>query len=554
MVTRRTVAPEEVPMRMVAGAPACRDESGFTLVEILVSITILLIGVVGVTTMITVSDRTTVANNSRQGATAVVRRALETSRSLSFRSIKSATIASSIQSASPDLATTTAGTWKVARDGYVYTLDATVCRVDDDSDGYGAHDSADPLFCSDNTTTGTADTQAGDYKRVAVTATWTANGQTKTMKQVTLVPPGGVGDAPAAIDVHPTSPTASAGQPLLISTRPNPSQITFGVTTTNNPGYMSMLIDGTPAQTCPANTTTCTGSNNAWSFTWNIGTPAFDNVSSSPNYNKCVAPTSGAGYVFDGTYQVGAQPLDANGLAGSATSTPVTINRCAPIPPPNFDATGRDKFQTGPIDIEWDDNPEGDLVGYKVFRGTSTTTGVAICPPNASDPPTPDMHACTDPSPPVYNKNSALYYGVYAYDQDTSGATRQGAISYVEVNTAQNAAPKTPANLAATASGGNVTFTWKIPAAPLDPDGGDTIESFRVYRRAAGSSGPWSYTDRLPADVGYDTTTAFCGNSTASGSTCTFTDTNTGGVAHQYMVTSVDSHLRESDYITSGEP
>src|SRR4051795_6208718 len=140
-------------MRAVAGGPARRDESGFTLVEILVSITILLIGVLGVTTMISVSDKTAVVNNARQGGTAVVRRALETSRSLSFRSIKSATIATSIQSASPDLTTTQAGTWKVNRDGYVYTLDATVCRVDDASAGYGVHAGADPLFCADNTTT-----------------------------------------------------------------------------------------------------------------------------------------------------------------------------------------------------------------------------------------------------------------------------------------------------------------------------------------------------------------------------------------------------------------
>src|SRR3954453_8110911 len=193
-------------MRVAAGGPARTDETGFTLVEILVAITILLVGVLGVTTMISVSDRTTAINNARQGATGVVRRALETSRSLSFRSIKSATLATSIQTASPDLATTQAGTWKVARDGYVYTLDATVCRVDDDSDGYGAPDSADPLFCPDNTTTGTADTQPGDYKRVAVTATWTANGQTKTMKQVTLVPPGGVGGGPPAPPTPPPTP------------------------------------------------------------------------------------------------------------------------------------------------------------------------------------------------------------------------------------------------------------------------------------------------------------------------------------------------------------
>ena len=539
-------------MRFGAGAPARRDENGFTLVEILVAITILLVGVLGVTTMISVSDKTAVVNNARQGATAVVRRALETSRALTFRSIKSSTIAASIQAQSPDLATFQGGTWKVSRDGYVYTLDATVCRVDDDSDGYGAHDSADPLFCADNATTGTADTQAGDYKRVAVTATWTANGQTKSMRQVTLVPPGGIGDAPAATDVHPTNPMASPGQPLLISTRPNPTQASFSATTTNNPGYMSWLIDGTPALTCPPPVTNCTGTGNLWTFTWNIGTPTVDSVSGSPNQNKCIAPTSST-YVFDGTYQVGAMPLDSNGLAGSAASTPVTINRCAPIPPPNFNATGRN-VGVDVVDIEWDDNPEGDLVGYKVFRGTSTTNGTPICPPNASDPPTPELHSCIDSAAPTYNKNNSLYYGVYAYDQDTSGAVRQGALAYVEVNTAQNKAPKAPASLSAAASGGNVNVTWANPAAPFDPDSGDTIESYRVYRRPAGAVGPWTYSDRLDPDVAYDSMTAFCNGSVAAGAACSFTDTTTGGTPHQYMVTSVDSHLRESVYITTAGP
>lgn len=540
-------------MRAVAG-PVRRDENGFTLVEILVSMTILLVGVLGVTTMIGVSDRTTVINNARQGATGVVRRALETSRALSFRSLKSATLVADIQTQSPDLATTAPGTWKVARDGYVYTLDATVCRVDDDSDGYGVHDSADPLFCADNTTTGTADAQPGDYKRVTVTASWTANGTTRTMRQVTLVPPGGVGDAPAATDVHPTNPTATTGQPLLVSTRPSPSQIVFSATATNSPGYMSWLIDGSPLVTCPPTVTSCSGSGSAWSFTWSIGAPTIDTTSGSPNQNMCIAPTGSSTYVFDGTYQVGAEPLDSNALAGTAASTTVTINRCAPIPPPNFNATARDKVGIDVIDIEWDDNPEGDLVGYKVYRGTSTTNGVPVCPPNASDPPTPEMHSCIDPAAPTYNKNNALYYGVYAYDQDTTGAVRQGALSYVEVNTAQNKAPKAPTNLNATASGGNVNVTWTNPPSPFDPDTGDTIESYRVYRRPVGASGAWTYLDRLPPDDGYDSMTAFCAGSVAPGAACSFTDTNTGGTPHQYMVTSVDSHLRESVYITSGAP
>lgn len=537
-------------MRPPAEQHLRRSESGFTLVEILVAITILLIGVLAVTTMVNFSNKSTVANNSRQGATATMRRVLETSRALPFRSVKSATLVSLIQAQSPDLATIQAGTWKVTRDNYTYTLDASVCRVDDDSDGFGVHDTADPAFCSDSTTTGTTDDRAGDYKRVTVTASWTAAGQARTAKSVTLLPPGGAGDAPVVTNVQ--ARLGTAGQPYSI-TALTPTTHVFDATATNSPTSMSWMIDGTVNQTCPPNTTTCTGSGANWSFTWNIGAPSIDNVAGSVNQGKCVAPTGTATYTFDGTYQVGALPLDGNGLAGTAASTPVTINRCTPIQPPNFNATGRDKFMPaggaagGWVDIEWDDNPEGDIVGYKVFRGTSATNGVQICPPNATDPPQ-DIYNCIDRNPTAYNKNNALYYGVYAYDQSPTGAVRQGALAYVEVNTAQNSAPKAPTNITATGTNGNITVGWKIPAAPFDPDTGDTVESFRVYRRS-NTGTAWDPAMRIE----YDTMAALCGGSVAAGASCSFNDT-LGGGTHQYLVTSVDSHLRESDIPNSGLP
>jgi hypothetical protein len=152
-------------------------------------------------------------------------------------------------------------------------------------------------------------------------------------------------------------------------------------------------------------------------------------------------------------------------------------------------------------------------------------------------------------NPVSNNKNQPFYYAVYAYDQDTTGAVRQGGVSYRDVNDGDKA-PSRPGSLAASASGGNATVTWTIPS---DPD--DFVESFRVYRRAAGTplSTAWDVPNRLTPD-GYDSATAFCANQTAVGSTCSFTDTNTGGVAHQYMVTAVDSKLRESLYITTTPP
>jgi prepilin-type N-terminal cleavage/methylation domain-containing protein len=537
-----------------ADHPLRRDERGFTLVEILVAISILLVGLIGVTTMAGVSSKVTATSNSRQGGTSLVRRVLETSRALPFRDIRNATLASDIQTQSPDLTTGAAGAWEVRRDGFVYTLDASVCRVDDDSDGYGAHDTVDPAFCPDNTTTGTADDQPGDYKRVTVNATWTVGGSARSVRQVTLVPPGGVGEAPAVTDGNPTSPSATPGQPLLVGTATT-TEVTFSAATVNNPASMSWLIDGTPNQTCPPVTTTCSNSASSSSFTWPLGAPAIDTAPGSPNLNKCVAPTGTSSYVFDGTYQVGALPLDAAGLAGTAASTPVTINRCTPIQAPNVNATGRDDLQSGPIDIEWDHNPEGDIVGYKVYRGTTPTDDVAICPPNPADSPIAELHSCIDSAPPSYSDSSPLYYRVYAYDQSSTGMVRQGALASVEVNLAKNAAPKAPTNLAAAASGGTVTVSWQTPSSPFDPDSGDTIESFRVYRRPSTVAGgtPWTYADRIGPE-GYNSMTSFCAGSTAPGAPCSFADTTTGGVTHQYMVTSVDSHLRESVYITSGAP
>jgi hypothetical protein len=189
-------------------------------------------------------------------------------------------------------------------------------------------------------------------------------------------------------------------------------------------------------------------------------------------------------------------------------------------------------------------------VGYKVFRGTTAANGVQICPAAASAPPDPSMNSCVDASPPAYSASSPLYYGVYAYDQSPTGAVRQGAEAYLEVNTGQNSPPKAPASLSAAAGAGAVTVGWSIPSAPLDPNAGDTIESFRVYRRAAGATGPWTYQDRID----YDSVSAYCGGSSSPGASCSVSDPNPGGVAHQYMVTSVDSHLRESVYITTGAP
>jgi hypothetical protein len=118
-----------------------------------------------------------------------------------------------------------------------------------------------------------------------------------------------------------------------------------------------------------------------------------------------------------------------------------------------------------------------------------------------------------------------------------------------------NAAPKAPTNLTAVVSGADVTVGWKIPSSPSDPDSGDSVESFRVYRRGATvpPATAWTTADRI-GPAGYDSMRVLCSGSTTAGAACGYNDAATDGAQHQYMVTSVDSHLRESVYITSAAP
>jgi prepilin-type N-terminal cleavage/methylation domain-containing protein len=512
-----------------ARVQSCRNhESGFTLVEIMVAITILLIGVLGVVTMVSAANRSSSTTTGRQNATNLMRRVIETGRAVPYRSLTSTGLVATLQGQSPDLADSTPSdpAWTVQRAGFTYTLTARVCLLDDAADGYGVHDASDPGWCADSSQTGTADDQSHDYKRLNVTATWTVKGQTKTMTEAGLVPSTGQGDLPSTTSVTTSTPSITSG-----------NSVAFDVTAINAPTSLLWLVDGQTLGSCPPATSTCSGSGASWAFTWGLGTPVLDTNASSPNNGKCIAGP----YTYDGTHRVSARAYNSSGLTGEAAVAQVSINRCPPLAPSNFNATGRNG-DVGPIDIEWTNNLEDDVIGYRVFRGTTVGTSNQVCPPNPSDPPIKDKKACIDPSPVAYSNSTPMYYTIAAYDRSPAGAERAGAVSYLDVNSG-NHPPKSPINFASTRNpDGSVTLTWALPNGNFDPDAGDTIASFRVYRRAGTVAGSPTYADRYD----YDAIDAYCTGVT-SGSTCQSTDTAASGT-HTYTITSVDQHLRESSF------
>jgi hypothetical protein len=119
---------------------------------------------------------------------------------------------------------------------------------------------------------------------------------------------------------------------------------------------------------------------------------------------------------------------------------------------------------------------------------------------------------------------SVTYYA-RAFDKDNAGTLRQGDASATKLVTATNNPPNPPASLTASfQSSGNAVLSW--PASPGDPDPGDSIDHYNIYRDGK------TYADR------YDRT--------ATGSILTFTDTKTGGTQHTYWITAVDTQKAES--------
>ena len=81
-------------------------------------------------------------------------------------------------------------------------------------------------------------------------------------------------------------------------------------------------------------------------------------------------------------------------------------------------------------------------------------------------------------------------------------------------------------------------LSWSPPVSPVDPDTGDSIEAWRIYRWNSTGSAQFPGS-RLDLVGSLDST----GNPVT-----TYSDPNAdpGGVTQSYCVTSVDTHLNES--------
>lgn len=513
-----------------------RQEGGFTIIEVLAAVVVLAIGIGAVFQLLIAATHATATNRIRQAETSLARELTEDTRSLSYPQLTPSGIASALQATVPNsqvsgsslivqrpVGSTSSG----ASPNYSFTATFTACSLDDPADGYGSH-SAPPIsggsWCGDVAASGTQDSNPDDYKRVSVTVAPTSGRTTPAVQQTILVYAKAThGPAVSCLSVDGTCPGANWSVTTSLSS------LGFNATTTVPAASMEWLVNGslpTSAQIGSPGVDPYTPPGSTSQFTWNFPTTVWN----------------GTAYTVDGTYTVAALGFDANGNQGTRSSLQVTVNEHMAIPPSTVTAGWNQQIHG--VDLQWTPSVDHDVQYYEVYNqsgqvaGCTQVTGLTCTDLSAPSPGT-EPATCTG-SPNNYQSfTTANTYWIIGVDKDPSGVARPSTFqsAHIDANLCDHP-PSTPTGLTSSGGNGTVTLNWSLPSSPMDPDPGDAIMQWRIYRWPVGQnpSFPGSRLDLI-------------GEKDSSGNDVTsYTDRSAdpGGVAQDYCVTAVDSELNES--------
>jgi len=451
-----------------------RAQEGFGLVETLVAAVVLAVGLLGSFMMLNSTVDASAVARAREGGVTLAREITEDARSIPYSQLSNSTIAAQLQ-AMPGLASSSpGGPWTIVRRGVTYTVTASVTTINDPKDTSGAV----------------------DIKQVAAAVSWTTypNTSHQVTETTTMTRAGqDVGLATSNLQLATQGVSSSATQPVITS--PTVSSLSFSVTAPTGTTAIIWTLNGVKQSS------------------WNGSAP-----SSGTTWTSAGWSLTG---VSDGTYQVGAQAEDANGVIGPAVTIPVNLIRNTPSAP-NVTGYG---FNTNLLvsgsastvaELEWSSNPELNVTGYRIYNpsgsvicANTTSTYDASCGASAwCSTPT----ACIDLSPPSPT-SSNLVYKVVALYYDANGVLQEGSAKTVTLASGIPVPPASPPSVTVTSqSDGSAILTWTAPS------GGTPVSFYRIYRDGT------NYTNR------YDTVTC--------SSNCTYHDVNRFE-SHNYWVTAV---------------
>jgi prepilin-type N-terminal cleavage/methylation domain-containing protein len=492
------------------------DQAGFTLVEVLVSMLILLVGVLGVVTMVDGANAVTSKTKAREGGTAIARSIIEVSRSIRYRDLTAASLEDALLSR-PALTDSQLGVtgYTIKSRGIQYELTLTVCSLDDSKDNLGARPPG-VTFCPDSAgpASPAVDRNADDYKRVRVLLVWSTRATRHTVTQTSSIinPVGGLG--PSVTGLTMTSPASSASDEVRIegSSASPINSASFLATTSTSAAELTWSVNGDSQG--KAN-----GGPTSWTFQWNFNDSAGNTV------------------YFDCKYFIQADGFDAEGRAGAPRILTVILNRREPIAP--TDVIGGRNGSGNRVDVAWSPNPECDVIGYRLYRSTASgSLGTQVSCPDTEAPTTSvtTKNWCVDETAPA---TGPLYYRVVAVDTLASGALREGTQSAALTvpATGSNSLPTVPQNVTKCIGGqvgcngpdgdpapnGQIVIRWD---PSTDSDG--TVASYRIYRDGTAYANRWD--DFFPE----------------TGGVLAWLEYAPGTGTHAYYVTAVDNLFGES--------
>ena len=539
------------------------------MIEVIVAVVIILVGVLGTLTLVQRASSESLETKTRQTGNNVLRDLLDTAQGLPYSSLTPTGLVPALQTRGFADAVPTTGAWELVRNGTTFTITASVCVVDDPSDGSQSSHPGSSNFCSDSPA-GSGDSNGDDYRRVTLTVAPSSASLGPSVTGTTVVGQnrttniggsgggggGGGGSGGSSIDITSMKIDTSAGKTTLYSgqvarcpgsflscpggaygngptaSTVSPKQVYFVATTASTAQKVKFAADGKVFQTVNGPGTTFNG-------TWTL-----------PDAQP------------DGTYSITAQVYDSSGNVAMSDPKPVTTILNRYLPDPNAyaaAAAGRNHLYLqgtsgfGYPEVEtYPSNTAGvridrDVVGFQTIRFVGTGTGVLACSTNSMQ-----VRSCQDTGAPVRSSSTTLKYRITPYALNADGTQQIGNGSpplSADVNAA-NTRPCSPTNLTVSRSGSVVTLSWQPPplASPCttasgDPNSGDCIDFYRVYTRPAGST-TFAFgdrTDRTPFGV----FASPCGATSAEQSN-SITLWEGDSSLKSYQVTSVDTHLDES--------
>ena len=488
------------------------------MIEVLVAMTILLVGVLGVVTLVDGANAVTSKTKAREGGTAIARSIIEVSRSIRYRDLTQASLEAALETR-PTLADSQPSVtgYTIRSRNIEYRLTLTVCSLDDAKDDLGVRPTG-TLFCTDSDGPGATprDRNPDDYKRVRVRLDWRTRATDNSVTQTSSIinPVGGLG--PTVTGLTMTSPLSSSTDEVRIegSSASPINSASFAAVTSGFAAELTWSINGDSQGKANGGPTN-------WNFTWN-----FTNGGTDPDNIV----------YYDCKYFIQADGFDAEGRAGAPRVLSVILNRREPVPVAAITA-GRNGSGDR-VDVRWSPNPECDVIGYRVYRSsTSGTLGTQVdCP----DPATPSATVtskdwCVDETAP---STGPLFYTVVAVDTLANGSLREGTrATQVSVPASGgNSLPTTPTNIASCIGGqvgcngpdgepapnGQIVVLWD---PSTDSDG--TLSFYRIYRDGTAYTNRWD--DFFPG-----------------GGVLAWLEYAPGSGSHTYRVSAVDDLYGES--------